>query len=68
MAGHISAAASLPRGTEPVEFLGVDWLDEATGIWKCFYSSFTATNRLSHLEMDQTYPVAVAGACSWQLS
>ena len=30
---YLDAAVSLPTGTEPVELLGVYWLDESTGVW-----------------------------------
>ena len=64
---YLGAAVSLPTGTEPVELLGVFWLDEATRVWNYFNPNFTF-NTLNSLEPDQAYLVAVDGACSWQLS
>jgi hypothetical protein len=63
---YLDAAVTLPTGTEPVELLGVYWLDEATGDWQYFIPGFGG-GTLTSLEPGEAYLMAVSGACGWNL-
>jgi hypothetical protein len=64
---YLNAIVNLPTGTEPLELLGVYWLDEVARQWKYFIPSFDY-NTLTFLEPGRAYLVAVSEVCSWNLS